>query len=363
LEDFRFDRTLIADDPASLGHYRLATNRPDACEFTTSCFVKYLGTVLRDYLRGQILGILLICAILLAPAHAAGLIDYHQHLFSQQALSVFSAPVAVTAADLIAQMDSAGIDRAVVLSTAYGFSNPFKNPGPDEYAHVRAENEWVSMQVAMYPGRLIGFCAVNPLRDYALQEIERCSKDPNLRTGLKLHFGNSDVNLDIKEHVQRTIAVFAAANRHGMAIVVHAHANIDHNRPYGAKEARVFLEALLPAAPSVTVQIAHLAGGGKYARAVDEAVGVYAHALQRGDPRVRHLFFDASILEPSTESATLIVKRMRQIGMDRILFGSDMPFPGNGPREYLERWRKLPLTPEEFQRIESNIAPYLNAAR
>jgi predicted TIM-barrel fold metal-dependent hydrolase len=54
---------------------------------------------------------------------------------------------------------------------------------------------------------------------------------------------------------------------------------------------------------------------------------------------------------------------MRQIGMDRILFGSDSPIPGNSPREFLERWHKLPLTTEEFQRIESNIAPYLSPAR
>ena len=73
--------------------------------------------------------------------------------------------------------------------------------------------------------------------------------------------------------------------------------------------------------------------------------------------------FDASVVELSKRSAALLTKRMRQIGMDRILFGSDTPFPGKGPREYLERWHKLPLTPEEFQGIESNIAPYLRLAR
>lgn len=243
---------------------------------------------------------------------------------------------------------------------------PFKNPGPDEYARVRAENDWVSREVAQYPRRLIGFCAVNPLRDYALREIDRCSKDPNLRTGLKLHFGNSDVNLDIDDHVERTRAVFAAANAHRMAIVVHAHANLDHKRPYGAKQARVFLERLLPSAPDVTIQIAHLAGGGGYEAVEDEALGVYAEAIERGDPRVRHLYFDASGI-PITgmweQSAELLTRRMRQIGMNRILFGCDSAFPGNSPRDFLERWRKLPLTAKEFQRIESNVAPYLNPAR
>ena len=305
-------------------------------------------------------------AILLAPAQAADLVDHHQHLFSAQALSVFSAPKAITATDLIAQMDAAGIDRAVVLSAAYGFSNPFKKRGADEYARVRAENDWVSLQVARYPRRLIGFCAVNPLRDYALREIERCSKDPILRSGLKLHFGNSDVNLDIEEDVERTRAVFAAANAHGMSIVVHARANVDHNRPYGAKQARVFLERLLPAAPDITVQIAHLAGGGGYDPVIDDALSVYAEAIERGDSRVRHLYFDASgipIAGMWEQSAALLTRRIRQIGMGRILFGCDSPIPGNSPREFLERWRKLPLKDQEFQRIESNVAPYLSPAR
>jgi predicted TIM-barrel fold metal-dependent hydrolase len=314
----------------------------------------------------HVLAILLASAVVLPPAGAAGLVDHHQHLMSPQSLSVFSTPRPITAADLIAQMDAAGFARAVILSDAYGFSNPFKNPGPDEYSRVRAENDWVSAQVANYPGRLTGFCAVNPLRDYALKEIERCSKDPNLRTGLKLHFGNSDVNLDIEEHVERTRAVFAAANAHGMALVVHAHANVDHKRPYGEKQARVFLERLLPAAPDVTVQIAHLAGAGGYDVATDEALGVYARAIERRDPRVRHLYFDASgiaIAGAWEQSAALLSKRMRQVGMDRILFGCDSAVPGNGPSECLQRWRKLPLTAAEFEKIESNIAPYLSPAR
>lgn len=320
---------------------------------------------LRTY-GGLTLVVAAACVTALSPAEAASLTDHHQHLGSQQALSVFSFSKPITAADLIAEMDAAGIDRAVVLSAAYGFSNPFQNPGPDEYARVRAENDWVSLQIAKYPKRLIGFCSVNPIRDYALGEIERCSKDPNLRTGLKLHFGNSDVNLDIADPVERTRAVFAAANAHGMAIVVHARSNVDHKRPYGEKQARVFLDRLLPAAPDITVQIAHLAGAGGYDPAIDAALGVYAEAIERGDPRVRHLYFDASGIPISgmwEQSAALLTKRVHQIGVDRILFGCDSPIPGNSPREFLERWRKLPFTDEEFQRIETNIAPYLNPSR
>jgi predicted TIM-barrel fold metal-dependent hydrolase len=295
----------------------------------------------------------------------AEIIDCHQHLYSPAAGRRSSpGPKGISASDLIAHLDAAGIQRAVVLSVAYSFSNPHKPSVPDEYAQVRAENDWTSAQVAPYPSRLLGFCSVNPLRPYALEEIARCAKDPHLRTGLKLHFGNSDVDVDQPEHLARVRRVFQAANQHHMAIVVHMHANIDHHRPYGTKEARLFLEELLPAAPDVTVQIAHLAGGGGYDDpAVDEAFSVFVEAIERNDPRMEHVYFDAcGIALPGLweDKADLIVKRIRQIGTNRILYGSDAATPDNWPKQALERWRQLPLTPEEFYTIENNQAPYLH---
>ena len=91
-----------------------------------------------------------------------------------------------TATDLVAQLDAAGIRRAVVLSTAYIFEQPSRQV--DAAAEkLRRENDWTSHQVAQFPDRLIGFCGLNPLKDYALEELARCAADPNLRRGLKLH--------------------------------------------------------------------------------------------------------------------------------------------------------------------------------
>ena len=186
-----------------------------------------------------------------------------------------------------------------------------------------AENDWTSAQVARYPDRLIGFCSVNPLRSYALEEIARCAKDPNLRTGLKLHFGNSDVNVDHPDDVAKVRRVFRTANRYGMAITVHMHANIDHHRPYGAKEAQIFLEQILPEAPDVPVQIAHLAGGGGYDDpATDQALSVFIQAIEHDDPRVKNVYFDVCGIAIGMwkDKASLIVKRIRQIGVRRILY-------------------------------------------
>jgi predicted TIM-barrel fold metal-dependent hydrolase len=292
------------------------------------------------------------------------IIDYHQHLYSPEAGARSSpGPKGIDANFLIAQLDAAGIGRAVVLSVAYSFSNPNKPLVPNEYAYVMAENDWTSAQIAKYPNRLLGFCSVNPLRPYALKEIARCAKDPNLRTGLKLHFGNSDVDVDNPEQLARVRRVFRAANEHRMGIVVHMHANIDRHRPYGAKEARIFLEKLLPEASDVTVQIAHLAGGGGYDDpATDEALSVFVEAIDRKDPRMRNVYFDAcGITIPGVweDEADLIVKRIRQIGINRIVYGSDAATADSLPKDALERWHRLPLMQEEFRTIENNVAPYL----
>jgi predicted TIM-barrel fold metal-dependent hydrolase len=117
---------------------------------------------------------------MLAPISSfAGIIDYHQHLYSSEAGARSSpGPKGIDARFLVAQLDAAGIERAVVFSVAYSFSNPNKPPVPNEYAHVMAENDWTSAQVAKYPDRLLGFCSVNPIRPYAVNEIARCAKDP-----------------------------------------------------------------------------------------------------------------------------------------------------------------------------------------
>jgi predicted TIM-barrel fold metal-dependent hydrolase len=295
---------------------------------------------------------------------AVALVDHHQHLFSPAAVALSPTVEPVDAARLVALLDAAGIRQAVVLSLAYQFGNPNRPAVENEYARVKEENDWTSQQVARFPDRLRGFCSVNPVKDYALEEIARCAKDPQLRRGLKMHFGNSDVLLDDPGHRARLKAVFGAANDRGMAIIVHMRPSVTRKREYGAAYARAFLDELLPAAPDVPVQVAHLAGAGSYADGpVDEALGVLVEAMVRKDPRVRHLYVDISGVAgvgPWKTSTALIARRIREIGVDRILYGSDGAGGGNlEPKSAWAAFLELPLTEAEFQTIASNVAPYL----
>ena len=311
---------------------------------------------------------ILLAALLLAfqsrQSDTQPLVDHHQHLSSQATIRLAPAFHLLDAADLIAHLDAAGIRRAAVLSSAYQFGNPNRPPVENEYAQVKAENDWTSEQVARFPDRLRGFCGGNPLKDYALGELARCAKDRWLHFGLKLHFGNSDVDLDNPEHVQQLRRVFRAANDYGMAVAIHMRSSVTRQRPYGANEARVFLNEVLPAAPDAPVQIAHLTGAGGYDDpSTDQALSVFTDAIAGHDPRMTHVYFDVSGIAGYgawTDKAGLIATRIRQLGVRRILYGSDSANAGGlAPREAWAKFLQLPLSDGEFRAIAENVAPYM----
>jgi len=295
------------------------------------------------------------------------LADHHQHLFSPElaALMTTTPPVAAvkprTAANLIEQLDAAGIRRAVVLSTAYIFEQPSRKA--DHAADkLKRDNDWTSKQVAQFPDRLIGFCGLNPLKDYALEELARCAADPNLRRGLKLHFGNSIVDYHNPEHIARVRRIFRAANDHRMAIVAHVRASVTAKLPWGREEASIFLNELLPAAPDVVVQVAHLASAGSpQDDGAQQALDVFVDAVARNDPRTRHLYFDATMVgePPTPDNAQRWAAAIRRVPT-RVLFGSDATTAAITPGGAWTAMRKLlPLTDDEFEVIANNTAPYM----
>lgn len=313
--------------------------------------------------RWSLLGVLGAVLLLRGETWAASpapLVDHHQHLFRREPPGP---PVpGVEAADLIKLLDEAHIQRAVVLSVAYQFGNPNRPAVTKELDRVKAENDWTSQQVGRYPDRLLGFCGINPLKDYAIAELARCAKDPHLRSGIKLHFGNSDVDLDKPDHVARTRDVFRFANSNRMAIAVHMRPSVTSKRPYGAPQARRFLSELVSAAPDVPIQIAHLGGAGGYDDpGIDQTLTVFIEAVRQGDARMTRVYFDASGVAGFgqwEEKASVIATRIRQLGIHRVVYGSDGVIPGNSPAEAWAAFRRLPLTAAEFQVIQGNVAPY-----
>ncbi len=269
-------------------------------------------------------------------------------------------PAPLTADKTIQVLDDAGIKRSAVLSVAYWLGDgAFKGSLAEEYAKVREENDWMAAQIARFPARLVGFCGVNPLRDYALAEVRRCATLPGIK-GMKLHFGNSNVDLTRAEHVETVRRFVREVNGNRMALVAHLWIR---DRSYGARHTRIFIDQILPEAPDITVQVAHLGGAGRYA--YDMVAAEFASAITARNPHMKNVYFDLATVvteRQSAETIALITKRLREIGIERILFAADTP-GGNRPDPVLA-WatirRRLPLTEKELRTIAGNVAPYLH---
>jgi predicted TIM-barrel fold metal-dependent hydrolase len=171
------------------------------------------------------------------------------------------------------------------------------------------------------------------------------------------------VQTENSEHFEKLKKVFQAANKQRMAIVVHMRASISLKRPYGPEQARAFLE-LLSFAPDIPVQVAHFASSGPgYADPQGHSViEVLADVVARKDRRTRKLWFELStnaVPKNPAEVSDLFVKLIRQIGVKRILFGSDAATGDNlRPRESWEAFRQLKLSEKEIKTIAGNVAPY-----
>ncbi|RZA35822.1 MAG: hypothetical protein EOP92_08590 [Lysobacteraceae bacterium] len=311
----------------------------------------------------------MLCALALALASAASarntpgapvvsmpVADHHQYVYSPAAAAFMSASAAmrpVSAQDLIPQLDAAGIERAAVLSVAYVYGQPAHSMA-DEYARVRAENDWAARQAAEFPERLVALCSVDPLKDYALAELARCAASPGFGRGIKLQPALGGVQLDDTEQVERLRRVFRSANARGMAIVLQL-------RETGTREARLLIEQLLPHAPDVPVQIAY-AGAGEAAPQL-AALAVLADAAARHDPRMRQVWVDVSAFARpglSALDARRLVRRLRQVGMERLLVGADAEIGADKrSREAWAAFRRLPLTDAEAARVANNVMSYL----
>lgn len=288
------------------------------------------------------------------PQPLAPRIDYHQHLVSAAFEPVVKMPRRDGAA-LVRELDAAGIQRAVVLSVGYSFADERKGfADPDRM--TREENDWTSAQVAANAPRLIGFCSANPLRDAALAEVGRCLGLPGM-TGIKVHMGNAGVTFRNPAHLIRMQQLMALAEERRAPVLIHMRAR--GGTDYGAQDATLFLDQVVPMAPSVEVIIAHLgASSPGYPAQNDEVMAVFGTAAQKRDRRMRNIYVDVSANvtdEMTPEQGAQLAQRLRQVGLKRILYGSDLNAPGGSVRAGWEIFRnRSGLTPAEVRLVFNN---------
>ncbi len=271
----------------------------------------------------------LLTPALLARAEAVSgspLLDAHAHVTSEWLL-VFRetrrpGDVPVGGLDLIRQMDADGIRRAFVLSTAYQMAadyKPHEISEKEEYPRVRRENDFAAAECARFQDRLIPFLSVNPKRAYAVDEIDRCLEQHQMR-GLKLHFWNSLVDTRDPKQLAQVQKVVGRAARRGLPVV--AHIFVGDVPDYGPADTERFVREVIVPTPNLRISIAHLAGAGGFAEPAQRCFERLI-SLREQLPRV---WVDlAAILRQSPPPAVLekLGSLLTRWGVDRVLWGSD----------------------------------------
>jgi uncharacterized protein len=199
---------------------------------------------------------------------------------------------AITTSELIALMDRAGIDRALVwLKPPYN-----KEIGPENMAVYKA--------VRTYPQRLIGFGWVNPLlgSHQTADEIKRCFEEFDL-AGIKFNGAQDGYVIDDGRLVMPFIEQAAQYNK---PIAFHIGADFYENtHPYR-------LGKIAARFPDTRFLMVHMGGAG-------------IPSLERSAIETAQAFPNIHLIA-SNIPETAILRAIRALGADRVSFGSDTPF-------------------------------------
>lgn len=233
-------------------------------------------------------------------------IDAHNHLGDRPGAKQ-------TGADLVAKIDAVGVDKAVIFPFVEGnFTN---DPIKEAYDQ--------------FPDRLIPYCAVNPWQPDAADEVRRCIRDWGFK-GLKLHptingFHLSDPNL--------VDPLFKVAEEYDIPIIVHGASDLLNSPTEFAQMAARF--------PKVSLLMAHMG----FFWGVDQAI---AFAKQ----------FPNLYLETSRAPIFEIQTAVRELGPDKVIWGTDSPFV-DYEWEYKKMGRATPDKDGYAQIVGGNIARLL----
>lgn len=287
-------------------------------------------------------------------------------VFEHISRDIFSKP---TPADALRNLDEAGVERAVLLSSAYLFMPGQTPPDPASAAlKMREENRFIVDAALASNGRLIAFVGINPLAPNAGEEFAYW-KDQKGVKGIKLHLGAAGFHGSSPEQVEIVAKFFAEAQKAHLPLVVH----LRGGGPFPQSDVQTFIDKVLSQAGDLPVQIAH---GGGYAGAdpaTIESLTAFGEAIAAQAPGTRNLVFDLSgvvlpeatsqALGSSDEQLKIFVGQMRKIGLNRFVMGSDWPALGGIASYYRLMREKLPVTDAEWAELCKNRAPYLRDIR
>ena len=243
-------------------------------------------------------------------AHSAPNIRYHQ----PEEIPLVP-DVDATADAIVAEMDGAGVDVSALLMAYYHMRLG------DAIFSPEGENRVQVYMAERHPGRLIPFFGIDPRRPDAATMFDKALKEWGVR-GLKLH-----PTVGFFPHDRVCYPLYDKCVEHGVPVILHT--GPMQSPLYGRYARPTEFDDVAADFPELTLIMAH-SGQGHIAVS---HLWIEALAVAREKPNVVLELSLWQIIyrdDPGAFVRALDTMR-REIGIERIVFGSDFP----GPREVL----------------------------
>jgi len=248
-------------------------------------------------------------------------------------------------------------DNIKLIGMGYVYGNSEFYQGNDEYLKVKKENDYLFESAKKHISKVQPYFAVDPLKDYAITEIERCLKI-NENSGLKLHFSSSQVYLTEPEHLKKIYSIFKIASENNLPILLH----FDNWHPkFGKPDIEILVDKILKKIGPINLTIAHFGTSGGFNQKTKNVLNTFIELYDNDRIPKRHkIIFDISAVALDKDSEG--VKKLTEdqfkelklycdkIGFDKISFGTDYPLYNS--KEYFDILNtKLNLSKSELKEI------------
>lgn len=242
------------------------------------------------------------------------ILDAHTHIFSEVTIRkradyaerdpFFGALYGGAAArmvgvdDLIAAMDTAGVDQAVLAGWPW-----------QRHEICVEQNTWAMEAVRRHPDRLIALAAIQPAAGIvAVRELERC-----LAGGMK---GLGELNADgqrFRLDDPDFVSLARRAAELDVVMMLHTNEPVGHGYPGKGQLPLAGVYALVKSLPGLKLILAHWGGGFPFYELMREVRKAAAN-----------VYYD-SAASPLLYSPQVFRTVVDLVGSDKVLFGSDFP--------------------------------------